>query len=85
MRRNVFKWLFTFLYLNLALMLILPLWFMLVQIGTEFFCSLYYGGEFSFSNINFMKSIKAGLFCGFLAGSGCWWIYYQHYRKNLSK
>ncbi|PBI81347.1 hypothetical protein EDF78_11775 [Rahnella sp. BIGb0236] len=83
MRRNKnFRWLFAFLYLNLALMLVFPLWFMLVQIGTELFYSLYYAREFSFSDINFMKTIKAGVFCGVLAGSGCWWIYYQHYRKN---
>ncbi len=85
MRMNKVKWLFTFLYLNLALMLIFTLWFMLVQIGTEFFYSLYYGGKFSFSNIDFMKSIKAGLFCGVLAGSGCWWIYYQRYRQSRNR
>lgn len=82
MRRRKFKWLLVFLYINLTLMIIFPLWFMLVQIGTELFYSFYYAGAFSFSNIDFMKSIKAGLFCGGLAGSGCWWIYYQHYRKS---
>lgn len=82
MRSNKFKWLFTFLCLNLALMLVFSLWFMLVQIGTEFFYSLYYAGKFSFSNINLIKAIKAGVFCGVLAGSGCWWIYYRRYSKS---
>ena len=82
MRASKFKYLLVFLYLNLVLMFVFPLGFMLVQIGTEFCYSLYYSGEFSLSNIQFNKAIKAGLFCGGLAGSGCWWIYYQHYRKN---
>lgn len=85
MRKHKFKWLFVFLYLNLALMFVFPLWFMLVQVGTEFFYSLYYAGKFSVSNIDFIKAIKAGLFCGGLAGSGCWWIYYQHHRKNRNR
>ncbi|BBJ69868.1 hypothetical protein ECC18A13_p11100 (plasmid) [Enterobacter sp. 18A13] len=85
MRSSKFKYLFVFLYLNLALMLIFPLWFMLVQVGTELCYSLYYSGEFSFSNIHFNKTIKAGVFCGGLAGSGCWCIYYQHYRKNKNR
>lgn len=85
MRNNKFKWLFTFVYLNLALMIAFSLWFMLVQIGTEFFYSFYYAGKFSFSNINFMKSIKAGAFCGTLAGSGCWWIYYKQYSKSRNR
>ncbi len=85
MRGNKLKWFIAFLYLNLTLMIVFSLWFMLVQIGTELFYSLYYSGKFSFSNIDFMKSIKAGLFCGVLAGSGCWWVYYQHSRKNRYK
>lgn len=84
MRNNIFKVLLTFLYLIFTLMLAFSLWFILVQIGSELFYSLYYSGEFSFSNINFMKALKSGIFCGLLAGSGCGWIHYRRYihRKN---
>ena len=82
MKGKNFKWLIAFLYLNLSLMIVFPLFFMLVQIGTEYFFSFNHGDEFSFSNIIFMKAIKAGVFCGVFSGSGCWWIYYQHHKKN---
>ncbi|ALX93081.1 hypothetical protein [Serratia fonticola] len=81
MRDSKLRWFFVFLSLNLSLMIIFPLWFMLVQIGTELFHSLYYGKEFGFFDIAFAKAIKAGVFCGVLAGSGCWWIYFQRSRK----
>lgn len=85
MKSKKINWLFTFLYLNLALVLVFSLWFMLVQIGTEFFYSLYYSVNFSFLNINFIKAIKTGVFCGVLSGSGCWWIYYQRYRESKKR
>lgn len=81
--KNRFYFLIVFLYLNIALMIIFPLWFMLVQIITEFFCSLYYDGQFNLSNIHFMKAIKTGLFCGVLSGSGYFWLYYKHQRKKI--
>lgn len=85
MRNNSFKLLLIFLYLIFTLMLVFSLWFILVQIGTEFFYSLYYSGGFSFSNINFMKAIKSGIFCGLLAGSGCGWVYYRRYGHSKNR
>lgn len=31
------------------------------------------------------KLFKVSLFCGVVGGGGCWWIYYQHYRKSKRK
>ena len=33
----------------------------------------------------FMKLIKGTSFGGFIFGCGCWWIYYQGYKKNRNR
>ena len=85
MRDNIFKVLLAIFYLIFALMLTFSLWFILVKIGSELFYSLYYSGKFSFSNIEFMKAIKSGIFCGLLAGSGCGCIYYLRYSHRKKR
>lgn len=69
-------------YLIIASVVTIFLSFLLLQICVELFFLIFYGLTFQISNIDVLKCLKAGLGGGVVAGLGCWWIYYQHYRKN---
>ncbi len=79
------KWFSLMIYLILASVLAISLSFILLQACVELFFLFFYNTPFKISNIDLLKCLKAGLFCGVLAGSGCWWIYYQHYQKNSNR
>jgi H+/Cl- antiporter ClcA len=76
------NWLSLMVYLIIASVIAIFLSFLLLQICVELFFLIFYGLSFQMSNIDVWKCLKAGLCGGVVAGIGCWWIYYQHYRKN---
>ena len=76
------NWSFLMFYLITVSVASIFLSFLLLQICVEMFFSIFYGLSFKISNIDFWKCLKAGLGGGIIAGIGCWWIYYQHARKN---
>ena len=76
------NWLSLMAYLIIASVVAIFLGFLLLQICVELFFLIFYGLSFQMSNIDFWKCLKAGLGGGVVAAIGCWWIYYQHYKKT---
>lgn len=79
------NWLSLMAYLIIASVVAIFLGFLLLQICVELFFLIFYGLSFQMSNIDFWKCLKAGLGGGVVAAIGCWWIYYQHYKKNRNR
>ena len=79
------NWLSSMAYLTVASVIAIFIIFLLLQIGVELFFLFFYGLPFQISNIDIWKCLKGGMGGGIIAGVGCWWFYYQHYRKNRNR
>lgn len=79
------NWFSLMVYLITVSVVVIFLSFLLLQICVELFFLIFYGLPFQISNIDIWKCLKAGFGAGVVAGIGCWWIYYQHYRKNRNR
>lgn len=76
------KWFLIFIYLVTTL----PVGIFIAAIATQVLIKLFYvffhGLSLDLSTINYIKILKGSIAGGMIGAIGCWWIYYQHYRKS---
>lgn len=82
MKITALKWLLIFIYLVITL----PVGIFIAAIATQVLIKLFYvffhGLSLNLSTINYIKILKGSIAGGMIGAIGCWWIYYQHYRKR---
>ncbi|RJT27433.1 hypothetical protein D6029_02215 [Buttiauxella izardii] len=76
------KSLLVFIYLFTSCVFALNVFVVLLFIMARLFFFVMYDVPFEISISDLTKYIKAASFAGSLISVGCWWVYYQHYRKN---
>lgn len=79
------KWFLIWIYL----MIFLPAGVFVAVVATQllitFILFLLCGQPIDFSSIDFLKLLKGCIAGGTIGATGCWWIYYRHYKKNLNR
>lgn len=82
MKISASKWFLIFIYLIIAL----PIGVFIAAIATQILIMLFYfffhGLSLDLSSIDYVRVLKGSIIGGIIGAIGCWWIYYQHYRKN---
>lgn len=79
------SWFIIFLYLFVACNIAMTLIFLFLYVLIRSYILLMYQIPFELVWADIWKYTKAASFAGSLIAIGSWWIYYQHYRKNLSR
>ncbi|MGC0953776.1 hypothetical protein WKH09_10175 [Pantoea agglomerans] len=82
MKITTLKWFLIFIYLVITL----PVGIFIAAIARQVLIKLFYvffhGLSLDLSTINYIKILKGSIAGGMIGAIGCWWIYYQHYRKS---
>lgn len=78
------KWLLILIYLMISLPLSVFVAVVATQLSITLFLFLFYGQQIDLSTIDFLKLLKGSIAGGTIGAVGCWWVYYQRYRKNAS-
>lgn len=85
MRIPASKWFLIFIYLIISL----PVGIFVAAIATQILIKLFYfffqGASLDLSSIDYLKILKGSIAGGIVGAIGCWWIYFQHYRKNRNR
>lgn len=85
MKISASKWFLIFIYLVIALPVGICIAAVVMQILIRLFYFFLHGLPLNLSSIDYMKILKGSIVGGVIGAIGCWWIYYQHYRKNRSR
>ncbi|TPW41870.1 hypothetical protein FKM52_10925 [Mixta tenebrionis] len=79
------KWFSIFVYLLIAF----PTGIFIAAVTMQIVIKLFYfslnGSSLNLSSIDYLKILKGSIAGGIIGAIGCWWIYYQHYRKNRNR
>ncbi|MEM6162709.1 hypothetical protein AAH446_19540 [Erwinia sp. P6884] len=82
MKISASKWFLIFSYLIVTF----PIGVFIASTATQILIKLFYFFflelPLDFSSIDYMKILKGSIAGGVIGAIGCWWIYYQHYRKK---
>jgi len=82
MKVSLSKWLLILLYLVISL----PIGIFIATVATQLLIRLFYfltsGLAFDLFSIDYVKILKGSVVGGVIGAIGCWFMYYQHYRKN---
>ena len=85
MKILVSKWFLIFIYLLIAF----PVGIFIAAVTMQILIRVFYffldGLSLNLSSIDYVKILKGSIAGGVIGAIGCWWIYYQHYRKNRSR
>ncbi|KGD76779.1 hypothetical protein HA49_04670 [Tatumella morbirosei] len=85
MRISGSKWCLIFIYL----IIFLPSGIFFASATTQILIKLFYfffqGTTLGLSSIDYLKILKGSIAGGIVGAIGCWWIYYQHCRKNRNR
>lgn len=85
MKFSLSKWLLSLLYLVIAL----PTGIFIATVATQILIKLFYfstsGLTVDLLSIDYVKILKGSVVGGVIGAIGCWFVYYQHYRKNRRK
>ena len=85
MKISASKWCLIFIYLVIAF----PTGIFIAAVTMQILIKLFYfylnGLSLNLSSIDYMKILKGSIAGGIIGAIGCWWIYYQHYKKNRSR
>ncbi|EIW9479581.1 MULTISPECIES: hypothetical protein [Klebsiella] len=85
MKVSLSKWLLILLYLVIAL----PIGIFIATVATQVVIKLFYfitsGLSMDLLSIDYVKILKGSVVGGVIGAIGCWFVYYQHYRKNRRK
>lgn len=85
MKILVSKWFLIFIYLLIAF----PVGLFIAAVTMQILIRLFYffldGLSLNLSSIDYVKILKGSIAGGVIGAIGCWWIYYQHFRKNRSR
>lgn len=79
------KWVFIFIYLAITFPAGIFIAATITQILIRLFYFFYQGVSVDLKTINYINILKGSFAGGIIGAIGCWWIYYQHYRKNRSR
>lgn len=85
MRISVSKWFLIFMYLMISLPVGIFIAATATQILIKLFYFFFYGLPLDLSSIGYLRILKGSIAGGIVGAIGCWWIYYQHYRKNRNR
>ncbi|VDY64281.1 Uncharacterised protein [Shimwellia blattae] len=78
-------WSLILFYLLVACNVAMIIAFLFLYILIRVYILLAYQIPFELVWEDTWKYTKAASFSGTLIALGCWWIYYQHYRKNRNR
>ncbi|MGR2858988.1 hypothetical protein FY046_23470 [Erwinia sp. 1181_3] len=85
MKTSASKWFLIFIYLAI----VFPVGIFISAVTMQILIKLFYfflnGLSLNFSSIDYVKILKGSIAGGIIGAIGCWWIYYQHYRKNRNR
>lgn len=85
MKISFSKWFLIFIYLVITF----PVGIFIAAVSTQILIKLFYffcqGLSIELSNIDYARILKGSIVGGIIGAVGCWWIYYQHYRKNRNR
>ena len=79
------SWFIIFFYLFAACNIAMIIIFLFLYVLIRIYLLLMYQIPFELVWADTWKYTKAASFAGSLIAIGCWWIYYQHYRKNRNR
>lgn len=85
MKNLAFKWFLVFIYLLIAFPIAIFVAAVSTQILIKLFFFFFNGLSINLSSIDYVKIFKGSAAGGIIGAIGCWWIYYQHYRKNRNR
>lgn len=79
------KWLSVFVYLLTSCAFGMNIFVVLLLYGVSFFFWAMFDVPFEIHIDDLIKYSKAATFSGIIVAVGCWWIYYQGYKKNRNR
>ncbi|PJX57132.1 hypothetical protein CWM63_21600 [Klebsiella sp. F-Nf9] len=79
------SWFFIFFYLFFACNVAMIVLFLIIYVLISGYLLLVYHIPFELIWSDTWKYTKAACFTGALIATGCWWIYYQGYKKNRNR
>jgi len=82
MKITTLKWCLIFIYLVITLPVGIFIAAISTQVLIKLFFVFFYGLSLDLTTINYVKILKGSIAGGMIGAIGCWWIYYQHYRKS---
>lgn len=74
-----------YIILLLTSVLALNIFSLLVFLGTRIFFWFAFNVPFELPSDDLIKYCKASTFAGVVIATGCWWIYYQRFRRNYKR
>lgn len=85
MKTSASTWFLIFIYLAIAFPVGIFISAATIQVLIKLFYFFLNGLPLNFSSIDYVKILKGSIAGGIIGAIGCWWIYYQHYRKNRNR
>ncbi|WP_041691982.1 hypothetical protein [Erwinia billingiae] len=82
MKVSSLKWFFIFIYLMISLPGGVFISAITIQILIRLFFFFSHGLPLDLSSIDYVKIFKGSIGGGVIGAIGCWWIYYQYYKKD---
>ncbi|MGQ9454129.1 MULTISPECIES: hypothetical protein [Leclercia] len=79
------KWIMILIYLIITLPASVFMAVAVTQILALIFSFIVYGSPIDITSIDFIKILKGSVGGGVIGAVGCWWIYYQRYRKSKNR
>lgn len=85
MKVSFLKWLLLLLYLVISL----PIGIFVATVASQVLIRMFYfitsGLTMDLLSIDYVKILKGSVVGGVIGAIGCWFIYYQNYRKKRSR
>lgn len=85
MKISTSKWFLIFIYLIISFPVGVFVAVVIAHFLIEIVLFLIFGQPFYLYEIDFMKILKGSIVGGLIGAIGCWWIYYQGYKKNRNR